>query len=207
MTPLEEYWHTAFTRVHYAGFAWEIEYVKNIPPPEKQTIDSFFREYLWVCLCSTGLKEQIVRKTFDKFWDSFNGRNNLESFGIESENPFWVIRNKRLREAAYGVFTQRKEHFKKFLNADDKIEFLDSLPQMGPATKYHLARNLGIDCIKPDRHLRNIADRWGFKTPEILCQEIVKFTGLKLGIIDIVLWRYCNLTGDYGIKAPFKEHP
>jgi hypothetical protein len=61
-----------------------------------------------------------------------------------------------------------------------------------------MARNLGIDTIKPDLHLERMAEVWGYKNPFDLCNDIQHLTGEKLGIIDIVLWRYCNLTGDYG---------
>jgi len=65
----------------------------------------------------------------------------------------------------------------------------------GPITKYHLARNLGVDCVKPDRHLARLAERFGYGTPDAMCRAIQDELGGRLGTIDAVLWRYCNLRG------------
>ena len=84
---------------------------------------------------------------------------------------------------------------------DLEICYLDTLPMIGPVTRYHLARNIGIDCVKPDRHLIRLASEAGYemkdpqKGVEAMCRDIQKDIGdaEKLGTIDVVLWRACNL--------------
>jgi hypothetical protein len=39
----------------------------------------------------------------------------------------------------------------------ERLEYLGSLPWIGAITKYHAARNFGVDCVKPDIHLTRLA--------------------------------------------------
>jgi len=77
------------------------------------------------------------------------------------------------------------------------VDYLRQLPFMGPATSFHLAKNLGLDVVKPDRHLVRIAEATGHSTPDELCQEIAREVGDRVAVVDLVLWRYANLRSDY----------
>ena len=70
------------------------------------------------------------------------------------------------------------------------LEWLQGLPWIGGITKYHLAKNLGIDCAKPDVHLQRLADREGV-TAHVLCERLAKATGYRIATVDLVLWRAC----------------
>ena len=92
------------------------------------------------------------------------------------------------------IYTEHKDEIDKALQAsNDKIEYLDSLPMIGPITKYHLARNLGIDCAKPDRHLVKLAKYFGYPSVQQMCEDISKESGYRIGTVDVILWRYCNM--------------
>ena len=72
----------------------------------------------------------------------------------------------------------------------------------GKALGYHLARNLGIDTVKPDRHLIKLTEHFGYSSPLEMCKDIqanlnggMFLTKEKLGTIDVILWRSMNLTG------------
>ncbi len=80
---------------------------------------------------------------------------------------------------------------------------------MGPKTARHFARNLGIDCVKPDIWMDRLAYKYGFYEndgkilyPERMCksiQEQLPQFGVpyyRIGTIDVILWRYCVLTGE-----------
>lgn len=63
---------------------------------------------------------------------------------------------------------------------------------MGDIIKYHLVKNLGFDCIKPDRHLERIAK--SYKTdPFLMCQKLSEKLGDSLNTVDTVIWRAANL--------------
>ena len=85
---------------------------------------------------------------------------------------------------------------------EGKIQYIQTLPYMGPATSYHFARNLGIDCAKPDRHLQRIAHHFGYEKwigvhrlfdVQTMCSDISKDVGDRIGTIDIILWRAMQL--------------
>jgi hypothetical protein len=162
------------------GYEEEINYVRTLlaRPLSEITTDFFFRQYVFVVLCSYW-KEQYARKE----WDRFFATGNLE-----------VISNRRKRAAVAKGIDQADGWLRDLKVSEDPIEFLDTLPMIGEVTKYHLARNIGIDCVKPDRHLIRVAEFLNFKTPLDLCITIREEVNEPLGVIDVVIWRMCNLT-------------
>lgn len=183
-----EFFYTAFEAVSRSDYAFEMDYVDHIEPIEKQTEDNFFLEYVWVVL-NAGMKEQAARGIFERFCQSIRGGNI----------DFDIIRHPSKRKAIEKTFNHYILHFQNLqaIHGDNaKIEFLETLPWIGPITKYHLARNIGIDTVKPDRHLVRLAEQFGYKSPLEMCRDIqdnIYYT--KLGTIDVILWRYCNLYG------------
>lgn len=73
------------------------------------------------------------------------------------------------------------------------IVYLDSLPMIGPITKYHLARNIGLDYAKPDRHLIRLAEKFGYPDIQVMCTKLSAYSGWRIGTVDVILWRYCNM--------------
>jgi hypothetical protein len=154
--------------------------INQIEPLTKQTADNFLCEYIWVVL-NSGMKEQIALKIFKRFIDSWNCS---------------VIRHSGKRQAVEQAISKHKEWFTQLQQTDDKIDYLETLPWIGPTTKYHLARNIGIDTVKPDRHMLRLAEKFGYSgNPLEMCKTIQKDCGAKLGTIDVIMWRYCNLFG------------
>jgi hypothetical protein len=87
-----------------------------------------------------------------------------------------------------------------FLKADIErrgIEALRQIPFIGPVTVYHLAKNLGMDVAKPDRHLCRIAAAVEFDRPADLCAVIGSAVGDRVATVDLVLWRFATLQRDY----------
>ncbi len=170
------------------GYADEIRWAETLPPLERQTPETFFVEYVWVVL-NAGMKEQVARKIFQAF--------------MTARDPA-VIHHRGKRAAVEQALAHADEWFAALLATEDKLTYLEGLPWIGPVTKYHLARNLGIEVVKPDRHLVRLAARFGYATPGALCRAIQVEAGappgpaLRLGTIDLVLWRYCNLLAGGG---------
>ena len=42
---------------------------------------------------------------------------------------------------------------------------------MGPVMRYHLARNIGLDAVKPDRHLVRLTKHFCFKDAYTMCEK------------------------------------
>lgn len=175
----------------------EIAHVRKVLniPLEEISPRFFFDQYAFVVICSYW-KEQYARKE----WEAFLKTDDVQE-----------ISNTRKREAVYIGISRYEDWFKELLKAPDKLEYLDSLPMIGEVTRCHLARNIGIDCVKPDRHLVRLAMAHGYFSPPLnpcklsvldqwdgctrMCQDIQEDIGSneKLGTIDVILWRACNL--------------
>ena len=80
---------------------------------------------------------------------------------------------------------------------EGKIDYISTFPNMYPATSYHFAKNLGIDVVKPDRHLLRISKKLGFKSPYDFCSEISHQSGDKISVIDLIFWRFANMNKNY----------
>ncbi len=186
-----DFYATARQYVSTHGYQGEIEWCEKREPFEKCTSETFFFEYVYVVL-NAGMKEQIARKIYDRFCEHLD----FETIGHEGK-----------RGAIKTLSRNYPGHFLslKMLPTDAaRIEYLKSLPWIGDITKYHLARNIGIDTVKPDRHMVRLAAHFNYKTPLEMCEAIKAQTGEKLGVIDVILWRYCNLMGSmlFKIAAP-----
>ncbi len=187
---LLEYYQNAKKFVLTHGYKSEVEWCERRESFEFTTTDVFLFEYVYVVL-NAGMKEQVARRIYDKFCKELNIK---------------VIGHPGKRKAIEAALKNYKNWFESVKSAGEataRIERLGELPWIGPITKYHLARNIGIDCVKPDRHLVRLAEQFQFETPLAMCIEIQNITGEKLGVIDVVLWRYCNLNGSNFKQAGF----
>lgn len=161
------------------GYDGEIDWQTNLQPC-KSAYD-FHGETCWVIL-NSGMKEQIARQIWNKIKDAW-------ASGIDIAEVF----KHKGKVAAIKLVTETYEKlFENYQNAGNKIEYLKTIPFIGKITCYHLAKNLGHDCVKPDRHLVRIANDYNM-TPDQLCEKISKETGDKKCVVDIVLWRAANL--------------
>lgn len=175
------FYYTAYDAIIESGYGDEIDYIDTIKPLEEQDPYTFFLEYVWVVL-NAGMKEQVARDIYNRYCQNFD---------------IGCVRHPTKKKAIEYMLNDYTHTFDELLDVDDKIEFLQTLPWIGPITKYHLARNIGIDTVKPDRHLVMLAEMFGFESPMSMCKYIKDDNGTKLGTIDVVLWRYCNLNPEY----------
>lgn len=149
---------------------------------DKQTLEDFKREYIWV-VCNSGMRNQVAEKIFHRFMKS---------------GDLSIIGHPHKRKSIEQLLQHGDQWFHNLQQCetvDDKLTYLDSLPHIGPITKYHLAKNLGIQVAKPDRHLVRLARFFNFKTPQELCEYVSKETGDNIITVDVIMWRYGNLFG------------
>jgi len=183
------------------GFGDEIDWQED-NHIEKLNETTFLKESAWVVL-SSGMRETVIRQKFPSISKAFynwhsskivNNKNKCRKAALK------VFGNKRKIDAIIKIvektyklgFYLFKENIVK-----DGIEFIQLLPFMGPATSYHLAKNIGLDVVKPDRHLLRITDKAGYNCPEKLCNTISKYVGDKISVVDIVMWRFATIQSNY----------
>ena len=175
----QEFYLDLKTQIIARGYSCDIEWSENVKPPEDAY--NFLGEYIFV-ICNSGMKAQIATQIFNKI-----------ILAIREGVPVWrVFKNFHKVNAINHVYGLKNHYFNKYQTAKNKLQFCGSLPYMGDIIKYHLAKNLGVDCIKPDRHLVRISKNHG-TDPFLMCKRLSAITGDSLNTVDTVIWRAANL--------------
>ncbi len=162
-----------------AGYAEEIEWASNIKTCGNSV--DFLCETCWVII-NSGMKEQIARKIWERIQEAWSSGSDSSS----------VFKHCGKCDAMELVRNNHEKMFTKWEQSENKIEFLQSIPYIGKITVWHLAKNLGMDVCKPDRHLVRIAATYN-TTPEKLCSDLSTATGDRIATVDTVIWRAANL--------------
>lgn len=184
------------------GFAQEIDW-QNSVSLERLTEDSFLQEYAWVVLVS-GMREAVVRKKFSQISACFCGWESAEIIAQNAsacvQSAMLVFRHEKKMQAlastARQIATTGFRCFKQRLESEP-LATLRGLNYIGPVTQYHLAKNLGIDVAKPDRHLVRISNLFGFSSVQDFCLAVANGTESKVAVVDLVFWRFATLQKDY----------
>jgi hypothetical protein len=193
---------TAKRHVIDSGFAAEIDWQAE-KDFERITESELLQEAAWVVL-SSGFRESVVRKKFPGISAAFLNWSDA------NEIIRWLDRCKK---AALRVFGHRRkidaianivsrvaeDRFPKIKERirHEGIAFIQEWPFMGAVTSLHLAKNLGLAVVKPDRHLMRVASTAGYPTPDQMCRTIAKVVGESLAVVDLVIWRYATIEPDY----------
>lgn len=179
------------------GYAGEIIWqqqtsTRELSPP------TFLREAAWVVL-SSGMREAIVRAVFARLegamWH-FDPRALIAHRARARDAALTVFRHERKIDAVLEIAGTVAEldavQLRAALDADAE-SFLRSLPYIGPITWRHLAKNLGVDVAKADRHLQRFASAAARSSVDALCAEIGSYLDESVAVVDLVLWRWSVL--------------
>ena len=168
-------------RVIEAGYANEIDWAQSVKAPSNA--DAFFSEAAWVII-NSGMKNQVAQMIWDRVQAALHAGKPV----------FSAFKHPGKAAAIQHIFDNRDRLFKEFneVPADAKLAWLIKLPWIGPITQYHLAKNYGVDCAKPDRHLVRITSTLG-ESVDQFCARLAKATGDRVATVDLVIWRAANL--------------
>jgi hypothetical protein len=173
----------------------ELEWQRNADA-HTFTETELLREAAWVILCS-GFREATIRRIFDYislcFCDWESAKEIVESAPLCKRGAAAAFNNHTKLDAIIDVAkTVQSIGFLQFKTAvlASPITALTNLRFIGPVTSWHLAKNLGIDVVKPDRHLMRVAATLGFENVQRVGSTISSAVGEPLKVVDLVLWRY-----------------
>lgn len=191
-------YRTAELEVRAAGYGPEIKWQKSLEFGEFSESD-FMREAAWVILCS-GFKETSVRKRFDYIslcfcdWECAREiKQNRHTCIATALSGFRHVRKLNAIAEIADIICERGFSTLKRQIQKEPIQRLQELPYIGPITSWHLAKNLGLNVAKNDRHLSRIAGRCGYSDAHSLCEDISMITGESASVVDIVLWRFATM--------------
>lgn len=184
------------------GFGPEIEWQKKLNFSDLDE-SALLREAAWVVL-SAGMRESVIR---NKFADLSLAFYNWQSASKIARNArqcksaaLCVFAHPRkissIIEIAESIYCSGFDAIRSKI-ASGGILFLQSLPYIGPATSCHLAKNIGLDFVKPDRHLLRISALAGYRDPVEMCNAISSSVGDSPSVVDLIVWRYATLNPGY----------
>ena len=182
-----------------AEIAWQEDACRT---PMTET--RFLSEAAWVVL-NSGMREAVVRRIFPVIafaFSNFISARAAAASAVEGgrEQALRAFRHEGKIDAIIAIVVHVRDA------GLDEVErllllqgttYLQTLPYIGPVTSLHLAKNLGHDVAKPDRHLVRIARACGYDNPQVLCSHLRDFLGEPVPVIDVVLWRYATLSANY----------
>lgn len=198
-TDLAGFYEVAKAHVIACGYEKECRYYGSLSLTDI-TEQRFLSEYAWVVL-NSGFRESIVRKKFDYLSLCFFDWTSAELISSSGDQCISLAMScfgnrSKLQSIVNGtdIFVARggltwlrtvltREHFRE----------LEALPYIGPVTSRHLAKNLGVSLIKPDRHLARFESSIG-RGLEAACMVMALSSGDNVRYVDSVLWRYFSLT-------------
>jgi hypothetical protein len=128
------------------------------------------------------MKQQIAREIHEKVVDAI----------VAGASVATVFGHKGKAAAIDYTWKEKDRLFDEYCASTDRLAFLESLPWIGPITKYHAAKNFGMDVVKPDRHLVRIAEKAG-ETPDAMCRRLSRETKDSVAVVDTVIWRAANV--------------
>lgn len=163
--------------IHAAGLSYIIDWSETVVAP--RTAEEFAAETAYV-ICNSGMRQSVATVIHQRCMEAVQaGGSATDVFGHPGK-----------AEAIDVIWRDRGALFADFVTADDKVAFCDALPWIGPVTRYHLAKNFGVDVAKPDVHLERLARR-DRTTTEKLCARLAKQSGYRVATVDTILWRAC----------------
>jgi len=195
LTSAVNFFSRACSYVQHAGLSAEVAWQREADFT-KFTERELLREHAWVALCS-GFRESVVRRVFDHVSLCFCDWESAEAI-VSAGDVCYLTAASRFANLAKleGIFSTAKHindvGFSKFKQSvlADPINRLQTLPFIGPITSWHLAKNLGLDVAKPDRHLVRVSELLGFRSADHFCRELAAVTGEQAKVVDLIVWRY-----------------
>jgi hypothetical protein len=180
------------------GYADEIRWQQELRFCEVSE-QQFLRESAWVVLAA-GMRESIVRKVFSRISHAFHGWHSAAE--VVADSAASIRKAKRafnharklqaIADIAEIVNRRGFDAVKSRLESEGPL-FLREFPYIGPITCFHLAKNLGVNVVKPDRHLLRVSVACGYLSPGEMCDEISEIVGDAVAVVDLVIWRYATL--------------
>lgn len=183
---------------YHAEIAWQASLHFN-----DATETDFLREHAWVAL-SAGMHEYVIRRYFPAISLCFYDWQSTKII-VEQEDKcrylaLKIFNNRRkingIIETARIINSFGFKSFKETIRISP-LQVLQSLPFIGPTTRYHLAKNIGLPFAKPDRHLVRLASSVGYSDVQQFCEDIAGYVGDSVPVVDIVLWRFATITNSY----------
>ncbi len=179
-----------------------LDWVKCLPYPEGITDKYFLGELAW-CVFNAGMKEELIRRKWPALQEAFRffSVNMVRLSAAKVRREALMIINhpgkvEAVITAARRIFAEGPIGAKlAVMTIEEALAYLQTFPFIGPVTRYHLARNIGFDVVKPDRHIVRITEFFGYDDCDAFVGEIAAQVLEPKGHVDFILWQWLALAG------------
>ncbi|ESX23538.1 hypothetical protein [Mesorhizobium sp. LSJC264A00] len=160
-----------------------MERVKTKAPPVDETDFALRVSYV---ILNSGMKWTVAKDIWNRMRPSLVETGEVgDTFGHPGKTKSIDL-----------VMSNRSEFFEGFRSAwkegpEKVINFCGALPHIGGITKYHLAKNVGVDVAKPDIWLERVASQ-SAETVQELCARLSRQSGDSVSTVDYVIWKTCQ---------------
>ena len=168
----------------------------------------FLEHYCWVVYAS-GFRFQTVEEKFPHIRKAFCDFELARLARKRSVKPALEVFNNYRKAASClaGATAIASEGFGEFKErvAREGISALESLPGVGPVTKFHLGKNIGlVDKAKPDIWLVRAAELCNATVDELV-EFLSQTYGVSQHVVDLALWHYGAMS-NFGRAAERSPH-
>lgn len=192
----------------------EIERARSLDPRCTSAPD-FIREYAWVVF-NSGMRMRAIRERWAGLERSFQGwdcqaissnKSDVEAealgvFGNRKKVVAVIHTACRVNEEGWGGVRDRIldgvlwGDSGNIYPSEGFFAYVRALSWMGPTNSRYLAKNLGFDLAKDDRHLRRLAERYDY-TPDgdgvqRFVETVSRCVGERVSVVETVLWNACE---------------
>lgn len=174
----------AFCR--WAGYGRDIDWSEQLAPPT--TPDVFALEAAYVII-NSGMRWTVALGIWERVRPLLEAGLPITGSGA-FKHPGKVAAIDR-------IWADRAALCASYLTLETdeaRLAFLEALPWVGPITKFHLGKNLGLDVAKPDRWLARLAAIHQ-QPVQAFCRSLAEASGDQVVVVDTVLWRVCECGG------------
>ena len=158
---------------------------------------TFLAKYCWVIFVS-GFAYSVLSKHWEAISKIFKDFEPRAVYGMKSvELDKFPIKNQRkinsFLEGSKAIEREGFGNFKARLkNSENSIDMLEELEGIGPITKFHLAKSIGLaDTAKPDIWLRRCAKECSTNVENLVSFLSDEYNMTKYEV-DGILWDYCR---------------
>jgi hypothetical protein len=154
----------------------------------------FLAEYCQVVYAS-GFRAKVLQTKFPALRQAFRNFDPMALAQMDSIEPVLSVFKHRHKARCFlaGAKAIADEGFGPFKHRlrREGLDVLEELPGLGPITKFHLAKNIGLaDLPKPDIWLERVAKLCEAESVFELVAYMAQVTGESQHVVDVAVWRY-----------------
>ena len=204
------FYQLARASVFAAGFGDELRWQADVNLDDL-TAATFLCEHAFV-VCNSGMRSAVIDKLWPRLREVFHGFQDrqliLATRTGHRTAALRVLNSPPKIDAILKMVALVEDTTWPILHQaihDGGVQQLRQFPYMGPVIVWHLAKNIGLQVAKPDRHLVRIAQALEYGTPgtdggrvvgnddvQTLCAELAEASGDSIPVVDLVMWRYAS---------------